>query len=79
MPTGILDALLDDIAWPVAHGQRGGEQFAQGRIGAQCREVLRIELARVRPFAHFGAETGRHHGLATERPEAFEDDRERDR
>jgi hypothetical protein len=41
--------------------------------------VLGIDLARARPLANLVAKAGRDDRRAPERPESFEDDRERDR
>src|SRR5215471_14873063 len=41
---GVLDALLDDLARPVAHRERRGHELAERRVRAQHLEVLGIDL-----------------------------------
>ncbi len=79
VPAGILDAFLDDLARPIAHGQRRREQLAERRVRTQYAKMLRIDLARARPFAHLVAEARRNHGRAPQRPEPFQNDRQRNR
>src|SRR5689334_7935040 len=64
---GVLDALLDDLARPIAHRQRRREQLAERRVRAQYAEMLGIDLARACPLAHFVAQAGRNHGRTPQR------------
>jgi hypothetical protein len=79
MPTGIFDALLDQLARAVAHGQRRSQQFAQRRTRRQRFQVARIQLAGTRPLPHLFAQARRQYRLAAQGPATLEHDRQGDR
>ena len=51
--TDILDAFLDQLAWPVPLVQRCRKQLAQRGIPAQYFNVLGIQLVTACPFPYF--------------------------
>src|SRR3546814_1365073 len=77
MTAGVLDALLDQLAWLPAHGQCGSQQFAQRRTVRQRLDMFRIELARTRPLAHFVTQPRWQHRLAAQGPATLQHDRQR--
>jgi hypothetical protein len=72
----VLDALAHLVAGAMAHVQRRREQRAQRRSAAQRIDVRRLQSIAARgPGPDFVAEARRQHRIATQAPEAFDDDR----
>ena len=74
MPAGVLDALLDQLARLLAHGQCGSQQFTQRRTVGQIFEVARIELSGARPLTHLVGQAGWQDRLAAQRPATLKHD-----
>src|SRR5690348_12738242 len=75
---GILEALHEDLARPVAVGKTGGEQPAERGVLLEARDHLVGDLVGLDELPDLLRQLARQHALVLQRPQALENDGRRD-